>query len=213
VKFHSVVPQTQGFDGDVAASVLKSYRIFNANVVCREDVSVDDFIDIIDGNRKYCKCLYVYTKIDLLDLAQIDEIARRPMSVCLSVHAKLNFDYLLKRMWDEMQIVRVYTKKKGCFPDFSDPLVLTNQRGTKKFDVENAVCSLHKELLNDFKCAQIWGSSVKTSPTSVGLKHELHDEDVMQIVKKTNAEAAKAKHGKKTGQTIAGTNIKKDPKS
>eukprot|EP00929_Paragymnodinium_shiwhaense_P026428 TRINITY_DN15731_c0_g1_i1.p1 TRINITY_DN15731_c0_g1~~TRINITY_DN15731_c0_g1_i1.p1 ORF type:complete len:435 (-),score=133.30 TRINITY_DN15731_c0_g1_i1:255-1559(-) len=212
VKFHSTVPQTQGFDGEVAASVLKSYRTFNANVICREDVSVDDFIDIIDGNRKYCKCLYVYTKIDLLDLKTIDELSRRPMSVCLSVHWKLNFDYLLKRMWDEMQVVRVFTKKKGCFPDFSDPLILTNQRGTKKFDVENAVTLLHKQILEEFKCAQVWGGSVKASPTFVGLKHELQDEDVMQIVKKTQAEKVKALTGKKTGSTIAGTNIKKDPK-
>lgn len=45
-----------------------------------------------------------------------------------------------------------------------------------------------------------------------GKDHILHDEDVIQIVKLTSAEKAKALHGKKTGTTIAGSNIKVDKK-
>jgi ribosome-interacting GTPase 1 len=41
---------------------------------------------------------------------------------------KLGYDYLLSRMWEKLALVRVYTKKKGCMPDFEDPLVLTNDR-------------------------------------------------------------------------------------
>lgn len=40
-------------------------------------IQVDDFIDVIEGNRKYVKCLYVYNKIDMLSLPQLEEIARR----------------------------------------------------------------------------------------------------------------------------------------
>lgn len=29
----------------------------------QEDITVDDFIDIIEGNRRYIKCLYVYNKV------------------------------------------------------------------------------------------------------------------------------------------------------
>jgi len=58
----------------------------------------------------------------------------------------------------------------------------------------------------------IWGSSVKQSPQACGKDHIVHDEDVLQIVKLTQAEKAKAAHGKKTGTTIAGSNIKVDPK-
>lgn len=32
----------------------------------------------------------------------------------------------------------------------------------------------------------VWGTSVKFSPQRVGLQHGLHDEDVIQIVGKTN---------------------------
>jgi len=128
------------------------------------------------------------------------------------VYNKLNLDFLLEKIWDEMEIVRVYTKKKGMFPDFTDPLVLTPQRGNKTMTVENAVLCLHKSIMEEFKHAVVWGTSVKTSPTVCGLKHVLHDEDVMQIVKMTQAEKVRATTGKKTGQTIAGSNIKVDPK-
>ena len=35
--------------------------------------------------------------------------------------------------------MRAYTKKKGEFPDFAGPVVLTPQRGTGEITVENAV--------------------------------------------------------------------------
>lgn len=39
--------------------ILHDYRIFNAEILIREDVSVDQFIDVILGNRKYIRAIYV----------------------------------------------------------------------------------------------------------------------------------------------------------
>ena len=44
---------------------------------------------------------------------------------------------------------------------------------------------IHKALLKDFNYSFVWGKSVKYSPQKCGLNHELCDEDVVQIVKKT----------------------------
>mmetsp|Transcript_117201 Transcript_117201/g.336226 ORF Transcript_117201/g.336226 Transcript_117201/m.336226 type:complete len:411 (+) Transcript_117201:119-1351(+) len=212
LKFNATVPLTY-FDKDQCQSVLNQYKIYNADVVVREDCTVDDFIDVMDGNRKYCKCLYVYNKIDMLRMEEVDAIARLPMSVVISVYRKWNLDYLLERLWDEMEIVRVYTKRKGEFPDFKEPIVITPQRGNKQMTVENAVMLLHKSMLEDFKSAMVWGASVKTMPAICGLKHIVKDEDVVQIMKMTQAEKVRATTGKKTGTTIAGSNIKVDPKT
>jgi len=212
VRYNSVVPQTKGFDQETCLSVLKQYKMHNADVVLREDITVDQFIDVIDANRRYVKCVYVHNKIDLLTMPMIEEILRRPHSVPISVYKTWNMDLLLKTIWDELEIRRIYTKKKGMYPDFNDPIVLTTSRGSKRFDVENAVMHLHKELLDDFKHALVWGSSVKQVPQACGRDHELHDEDVLQIQKLTQAEKVRAATGKKTGQTLAGTNIKADPK-
>lgn len=36
----------------------------------------------------------------------------------------LSLDYLIERMWDELGLVKVYTKKRGAHPDLTDPICL-----------------------------------------------------------------------------------------
>ena len=79
-------------------------------------------------------------------------------------------------------LVRVYTKPRGKKPDFDDPIVLTEGRhGTT---VEAACKHVHRSLVTTFDYAMVWGSSVKHTPQRVGLAHQMHDEDVIQVVKK-----------------------------
>eukprot|EP00397_Hematodinium_sp_SG-2012_P035995 GEMP01038804.1.p1 GENE.GEMP01038804.1~~GEMP01038804.1.p1 ORF type:complete len:409 (+),score=79.44 GEMP01038804.1:117-1343(+) len=211
-RFTNTIPLTH-LDDKLVENILKEYRIHNADVVVRDDCTVDQLIDILEGNRKYCKCLYVYNKIDMLSVAEVDRIARQAHSVVISCNADFNMDGLLERLWTELSLVRVYTKKKGQFPDFGDPLILTPQRGTKECTVENAVQMLHRDLMKEFRNGIVWGTSAKNSPATVGIKHQLHDEDVIQIMKLTQAERARANYGKKTGTTTAGTGQKIEKKS
>mmetsp|Transcript_8570 Transcript_8570/g.7582 ORF Transcript_8570/g.7582 Transcript_8570/m.7582 type:complete len:171 (-) Transcript_8570:171-683(-) len=164
-------------------NILQEYKIFNADILIKEDITVDEFIDLIEGNRKYIKCLYVYSKIDNISIEDVDEIARRPNSVVISCHMNLNMDYLLAQMWEKLALVRVYTKKRGCYPDFNDPIILTQGRGGTT--VENVCRLIHRDLTKEFKFAFVWGKSCKFSPQRVGLSHVLEDEDVIQILKKT----------------------------
>lgn len=217
LKYNATVPNITELSREMVHTILQQYKIFNADVILHEDASVDDFIDVLEeagtAPRKYCKCLYVYNKIDMLSVEEVDALARQPMSVVISVKSKLNLDGLVDRLWSELDLRRIYTKKKGMFPDFADPMVMTRSRGIGQCTVENAVGMLHKSLLDEFKCAYVWGSSVKGSPQVCGLKHFLEDEDVMQIVKMTQAETVRKMHGKKTGQTVAGSNTQVDEKT
>jgi ribosome-interacting GTPase 1 len=52
-------------------------------------------------------------------------IARNPDNVVISCHMKLNFDGLLEGIWEKLELVRIYCKKKGQIPDLNDPIVLT----------------------------------------------------------------------------------------
>jgi ribosome-interacting GTPase 1 len=36
----------------------------------------------------------------------------------------LSLDYLIDRIWDELSLVKVYTKKRGAHPDLDDPICL-----------------------------------------------------------------------------------------
>merc|ERR1719456_1474484 len=176
LKFNATVPLTE-LSREMVHTILQQYKIYNVDVRVDEDASVDDFIDVLEETgsapRKYCKCLYVYNKIDMLSIPQVDDLARQPYSVVISVHKKLNLEGLVERIWQELDLRRIYTKKKGMFPDFTDPMVITPQRGNKTCTVENAVGMLHKSLLEEFKSALVWGGSVRSSPQVCGLKHEL----------------------------------------
>ena len=44
-----------------ARNILHLYKIHNVDVLVREDVTIDEFIDVVEGNRIYLRCLYVST--------------------------------------------------------------------------------------------------------------------------------------------------------
>jgi ribosome-interacting GTPase 1 len=71
----------------------------------------------------------VYNKIDTVSIEDIDALVRQPNSTVISSGMRLGLNLLKERIWDMLGLVRVYTKKKGCPPDLSDPLILTKGRG------------------------------------------------------------------------------------
>ena len=80
---------------------------------------MDDIIVVIEGNRKYIRCLYVYNKIDTLSIEEVDELARKPDSVVISIYMSLNIDYMLQKMWQYLGLIRIYTKRRGQAPDLT----------------------------------------------------------------------------------------------
>lgn len=82
-------------------AILHEYKMHNCEVLIREDISMDQFIDVIEvgvlflfadrlkGNRKYIKCLYVYNKIDMCTIEQVDRLARYEHSLVISLRLDL----------------------------------------------------------------------------------------------------------------------------
>jgi ribosome-interacting GTPase 1 len=64
--------------------VLKEFKISCAEVILREDVTVDQFIDVIEGNRAYIPVLYVFNKIDALTIEELDILDQMPNYVPIS---------------------------------------------------------------------------------------------------------------------------------
>ncbi|EGF83908.1 hypothetical protein BATDEDRAFT_36387 [Batrachochytrium dendrobatidis JAM81] len=160
-------------------NILHDYKIHNAEVLVREDATVDQFIDVVLGNRKYIKCLYCYNKIDQVSIEEVDRLARQDYTVVISCESDLNLEYLVDQLWHHLDLIRVYTKKRGEFPDFEPGLIL--KRGST---VEQVCRSIHRSLLDEFKFALVWGVSAKHNPQRVGLGHIVEDEDIIQVVKK-----------------------------
>lgn len=121
----------------------------------------------------------MYNKIDQVTIEEVDRLARQPHSVVVSCNMRLNLDGLLEKIWRELNLMRIYTKKPGQRPDFNDAIIMRSNAS-----VEHVCHSIHRNLAAQFKYALVWGTSAKYSPQRVGLSHILNDEDVIQVVKK-----------------------------
>eukprot|EP00163_Fabomonas_tropica_P027011 TRINITY_DN510_c0_g1_i4.p2 TRINITY_DN510_c0_g1~~TRINITY_DN510_c0_g1_i4.p2 ORF type:complete len:122 (+),score=32.10 TRINITY_DN510_c0_g1_i4:494-859(+) len=119
-------------------------------------------------------------KIDSITIEELDLIDRIPHYVPISAKDMWNTDELIEKMWEYLNLLRIYTKPKGQIPDYNDPVVLPADNNS----VENFCNRIHRSIMKEFKYALVWGSSCKFSPQRVGKDHLLADEDVVQIVKK-----------------------------
>lgn len=181
IGYQELVTQTKGMNSDVCRLVLKEYRISCAEVILREDVTVDQFIDVVEDNRAYIPVIYVFNKIDSITIEELDILDQLPNYVPISSRDKWNLEDLMEEIWSRCHMLRIYTKPKGQIPDYEEPVILHSERNPT---IEEFCNRLHKDLINQFNHAFVWGRSAKHQPQRCGKDHILMDEDIVQICKK-----------------------------
>ncbi len=174
VTINSTVRLTKISEREILAT-LNQYSIFSANVVIHKDITVDEFIDVIEGNRAYIPAIYVLTKADLIkSLPRLDH-----PYIAISAEGGKGIDGLKAEIYDKLDLIHVFTKRRGEEADLTEPLVV------RKGITVGGVCEkLHRDLKRDFRYGLVWGKSVKHQPQRVGLEHVLADGDIVQIVKR-----------------------------
>ena len=160
-------------------NILRDYKILNCEVLVRdENATVDDFIDVImKDHRTYIRCLYVYNKIDSISMDFLDQMAREDHTVVMSCEMDLGVREVVDRCWEELRLIRIFTKRQGIEPNFGEALIVRSGS-----TVEDICDSIHRTIKDTFKYALVWGASAKHVPQRVGLAHTVSDEDVVQIV-------------------------------
>jgi len=177
----STVPLTK-IDEETIRAVLQENKIHNADVVIREDITVDQLIDVISGNRVYIPSLVVVNKIDLADEELIRRIKKKLEDrgyVLVSGYREINLEELKEKIYNTLGFIKVYLKPQGKKPDLDEPLVLL-----KNSTVEDVCNKLHRDFVKNFRYAQVWGKSAKHPGQRVGLNHVLEDGDILTIVTK-----------------------------
>ncbi|KAJ9206428.1 hypothetical protein DTO166G4_1177 [Paecilomyces variotii] len=171
----------KNIDEKMISNILRDYKLLNCEVLIRdEDATVDDLIDVImKDHRKYIKCLYVYNKIDSVSIDFLDKLAREPHTIVMSCELDLGIDDVVERVWKELRLIRIYTKRKGVDPDFNEALIVRSNS-----TIEDVCDHIHRTLKETFKYALVWGASARHIPQRVGLGHVVADEDVVSIVAK-----------------------------
>ena len=101
------VPLTK-LDDETIRAVLVEYKAMNADVSFRCDATVDELIDVIEGNRVYMPAIYVLNKIDQLTIPELDVLDKIPHYVPVSAHLEWNLDELIERIWTDLDLIRMF---------------------------------------------------------------------------------------------------------
>ncbi|MDO8871061.1 MAG: GTP-binding protein [Methanobacteriaceae archaeon] len=167
-------------DEKIIRSIINEYGMHNADVLLRDDVTIDQFIDALEANRTYIPAVAVLNKIDLADEEYLQEIKKQfPDAIFISADQKINIDNLKDEIFERLKLIRIYLKPQGKKADYEDPLIIREGSTVKD------VCGkLHREFVKNFRHANIWGSSVKFESQKVGFDHILNDKDVLRIILK-----------------------------
>lgn len=177
VKVASTVPLTH-MDERTIRSILNEYGVHSADVLIREDVTVDRFIDSLDNSIVYIPLLLVVNKIDLADASYLGELQEK-MGDALYIAADkgMMIDELKEEIFDHLKLIRIYLKPQGKKADMEEPLIVR-----KGSTVEDVAGKLHRDFLKNFRHAKIWGKSVKFPGQKVGLEHVMEDKDVLRLI-------------------------------
>lgn len=165
-------------DERTIASILNEYGVHSGDVVIRENVDADQFIDVLEGNRVYLPSVTVMNKIDLADERELRKKFPHKF-IPVSADKGKNIGAVVEAIYDSLRFIRIYTKRKGERADMGEPLIVK-----EGVSVEGVCNSLHRDLAKNFRYALVWGKSVKHPGQRVGLEHVLRDGDVISIVKK-----------------------------
>lgn len=181
VRFNSV--GNPGLDYDEIRSILAENKILNADVLIRGRVTQEEFIDAMFANRVYVPAFIAVNKIDLVD-EETGEAIKKDLTkefgkqpILVSAVSGFNIESLKDAIYDMLGFQRVYLKPVGAKADLEEPLIIRSP-GT----VEDVCRKLHREFVEKFRYAKVWGTSVKHDAQRVGLTHVLHDGDIVTIV-------------------------------
>jgi hypothetical protein len=166
-------------DEDVIKAIMKEYRISNAHVVVRTDIDMDEFIDVLDGNRIYIRGLIALNKIDLVSASDVKEMIRKlaPWKVFpISAGTGEGIDAVKQGVFDAMEFMRVFLKPPGKKADLVEPLIVKGGS-----TIEHVCNAIHRDWASRFRYAQVWGKSADHPGQRVGLEHELSDEDILSV--------------------------------
>ena len=179
VKLDSTVPLSH-MDEKSIRSILNEYGVHSADVLIREDVTMDRFIDSLDSSIVYIPLLIVVNKIDLVDALFLEKVKRKlPHALYIAADKQLNIDELKEEIFQQLELIRIYLKPQGQKADLEEPLIVR-----KGSTVENVARRLHRDFVRNFRHANVWGDSVKFPGQKIGLEHVLEDKDILRIIVK-----------------------------
>ncbi|MEI7826257.1 MAG: GTPase [Euryarchaeota archaeon] len=164
-------PKAAEIDEATIIAILHDFKIHNANVLIRDEVTVDRLVDALIPSRRFIPALTVVNKIDQ---------SSSPTGfgdVHISAEHNINVDRRKDLIFEKLGFIRVFLKPQGKAADTENPLILRYNSTVEE------VCNLmHKQISQKFRYAHVWGPSARHAGQRVGLDHQLLDKDTVTLV-------------------------------
>lgn len=155
----------------VCCDYLDSHRLILDESTTRTDDS---------GNSLARKTFVICTKSDLAQegtLETLKELIERDFEfIEISSQTGRGLDTLMSRIFEMLDIVRVYAKKPHQPADMTDPFTLP--RGS---NVNDLAFQVHRELAEKLKSSRIWNSPDYHDGQNVPGDHKLNDKEIIEL--------------------------------
>ncbi len=174
---------TLDLDIDEVRSILTEHRIASADILIRGNATQDELIDSLMGSRVYIPAVIAVNKVDLISEKEKTTIENNLKGrfnqdpIMISAATGFHMEELKDDIFNRLRFIRIYLKPQSGPADLEEPLII--REGST---VEDVCRRLHRDFVDRFRYARIWGTSVKHEAQRVGILHILHDEDLLQII-------------------------------
>ena len=167
-------------DEELIADICREWGYLNGTIVVRQDITEDQLIDVLAGNRVYVRAFVVVNKIDLVSSDYVKQLqAKLPgwKLVPISAEKGVGLTRLKDEIYETLRFMRVFLKPQGKEADMADPLIVKADS-----DVGMVCDAIHRDWRRRFRYANVWGTSAQFPGQKVGLDHPLKDSDVLTVV-------------------------------
>lgn len=174
-------PQDVHVDHAMIASILKEFKIVNADVYLRERITDSDLIEHLRQNTVYLPAIVAVNKSDLPHVP--DDRLNIPESfpyLRVSASSGMGMDDLRSLIFRELKLIKIYLREKSGEVDMERPLIMP-----AGCVVRDVVRRINRAFLASFRYAIVSGPSRKFHDIRVGLDYELKDSDVVTIISKS----------------------------
>ncbi len=174
-------PQDIKVDREMIVSILKEFKIANADVYIRNPIKDSDLIEHLRQNTVYVPSVIAVNKSDLPYSRESD--SRIPEGfeyLRVSAATGKSVEQLKSLIFRSLRLIRVFMREKSGEVDIERPLILSEDS-----TVRDVARKINRTFISTFRYAIISGPNRKFSEVRVGLDYPLRDSDTITIISKS----------------------------
>src|SRR5437879_11248471 len=109
------------------ADICREWGYLNGPVVVRQDITEDQLIDVLAGNRVFLLAFVVVNKIDLVSADYVKQLQAKLLGwklVPISAENGVGLTRLKDDIYSTLRFMRVFLKPQGRDADMADPMIV-----------------------------------------------------------------------------------------